>query len=274
MKKILILILIFSQLVVFSQVDTTHIHRFKNGKISTVTWLNNNREGKAQAFNKKGEIIYESHVRKFAGSAYVIFKHYDSGAVKYAYYSSHPDAGIQWYRKETWFSEEGTITDEKIDDHDGISPVLRIPTHINPTHYTDPTNPIQPNIPPDLKKIEEEKKRKQKEELEKKKKQQEVAVCASIHQNKVEIINHSRFQILLTIIHRNEDSTLTLQPGEKTYAPTYISAEISSPVNQNMNIKFSAKRRKRKKLDKVIETKLLEQYKTLHIVHIFESEMK
>lgn len=107
--KVILFFLLFFSWTSFSQVDTTHVHFFKDNTISTVIYYSQ-WDGKAIAYNKKGEIIYENGVRNFAGHASVHFSHYPSGAVKLAEYSSAPDAGIQWYKSNTQFDEEGKVT--------------------------------------------------------------------------------------------------------------------------------------------------------------------
>jgi adenine-specific DNA-methyltransferase len=108
MKNIFTFLLLISGFQVFSQNDTIiHQHKFPNGKISTISVLKNNHDGYAKAYNFEGKEIYHSYIRRFGGHASVSFKHHENGMVKEAYYSSHPDAGIQWYRSWTYFDEKG-----------------------------------------------------------------------------------------------------------------------------------------------------------------------
>lgn len=240
----LILFLFFVSIVGVSngQVDTTHIHYFKNGKVSTITTLNKNQSGKALAFNQNGEIIYEKEVRRFAGNAMVYFKHYESGAVKEAHYSSHPDAGIQWYKSQTYFDEEGNITKENEDSHDRLT-TIPFPREVK---ITEPqTQPNQPNKP-----------------------KKEVSVCASIHSNTTLFINHTKYELTLELKMHNEKRKIILKSGETYTGPEYISAEISSPIKNNIKYSFFVKN---KKITSVATETKLEQYKTKHTVHIFES---
>jgi hypothetical protein len=79
-------------------------------KVSTsLCYDKDNRFGKATAYNRKGEIIYEKSLRKIAGHSSVTFSYYSDGAVSKACYSDAPDAGIQWYKSDTWFKNNGTI---------------------------------------------------------------------------------------------------------------------------------------------------------------------
>lgn len=119
MKPIVFFLLQSLSTTLFSQVDTTHIHFFSDKKISTIIYYSQ-WDGKAQAYNLKGEIIYEKGVRNFAGHASVHFSHYPSGAVKSAHYSSAPDAGVQWYKSDTQFDEQGNITGYFEQSHEGL----------------------------------------------------------------------------------------------------------------------------------------------------------
>lgn len=112
----------------YSQVDTTHLHFFEDTTISTVIYYSQ-WDGKAIAYNKKGAIIYENGVRNFAGHASVHFTHYPSGAVKSAHYSSAPDAGIQWYKSDTQFDEEGNVTGFFEQSHEDL---------MRPSFHTEP----------------------------------------------------------------------------------------------------------------------------------------
>lgn len=101
-----------------------------NGKVSTEILISNKvaylEQGYAKAWDRKGNLIYEKPVSRTAMISSVFFKYYDNGAVKSAEFSSHPDAGIQWYREWTTFSEDGTITDVQKQSHDDTV-TLRIP---------------------------------------------------------------------------------------------------------------------------------------------------
>ena len=94
----------------FAQTDTLEIHYFKSGKLSSIQLLENNRFGKALAYNQKGEIIFEQSIRRIGGHASVYFSYYESGAIKKAEYSSAPDGGIQWYKSYSEFNEKGERT--------------------------------------------------------------------------------------------------------------------------------------------------------------------
>jgi len=106
----------------------THTYFKGSKKISTSTCYDNHqRFGKAIAYNRKGEVIYEKSLRKIAGHSYVTFSYYTDGAVSRAYWSDAPDAGIQWYKSDTWFKNDGTIdrvTEQSHDMHHITSPQI------------------------------------------------------------------------------------------------------------------------------------------------------
>jgi len=87
-----------------------------NGKISTTEFRPYGdgyaAQGNSYAYDNTGKIIYECTTSRSGMLSGVNFTYYESGAVKVAEYSSHPDAGIQWYNKTTYFDENGTITSE------------------------------------------------------------------------------------------------------------------------------------------------------------------
>src|ERR1041385_8977966 len=73
----------------------------------------------ACAYDQAGDKIYEQELRNFAGHSPVWFTYYENGAVKKAEWSSAPDAGIQWYKNISNFSDSGTLlnsTDHNYDD--------------------------------------------------------------------------------------------------------------------------------------------------------------
>ncbi|MBK9190409.1 MAG: hypothetical protein IPM77_02320 [Crocinitomicaceae bacterium] len=104
----------------------------KNGKISTEEFRNTApdymSQGYAKAFNKEGKEIYAETTSRTGLISSVHFSYYESGAVKKAVYSSHPDAGIQWYRKYTEFDEDGNITNvTELSDDMTTTTVLTVP---------------------------------------------------------------------------------------------------------------------------------------------------
>lgn len=94
---------------------------FKTGELSTKKCFDKEKRfGKATAFNKKSEIIYEKDLRTIGGHASLSFSYYPNGAVQKAEWSSAPDAGIQWYNTTDVFDENGkkiSHTENNYDDY-------------------------------------------------------------------------------------------------------------------------------------------------------------
>lgn len=109
-KKLLIYTLFLFVGKSFAQTDTLEIHYFKSGKVSSIQLLENNRFGKALAYNEIGALIFEQSIRRIGGHASVYFSYYESGAIKKAEYSTAPDGGIQWYKSYSEFNEKGERT--------------------------------------------------------------------------------------------------------------------------------------------------------------------
>jgi hypothetical protein len=145
MKYITIIACILIAVSVSAQ-DCTIKYFQKSKTISTQICFNNNRDGKAIAYNSKGKVIYTKHLRKFAGHASVHFTYYPNGAVQKAEYSDAPDGGIQWHREFTSFSVDGTIIDVSSQGHDDMLTTLRHPTEKSPTQLKDVQVIQQPSI--------------------------------------------------------------------------------------------------------------------------------
>lgn len=261
MKNSLLLLVFFVlSLSTFAQkTDTLHVHYFTNGKISTLSTIKN-YWGKALAFNLKGDTIYTREIRRVAGSASVHFRHYPNGAVKSADYSSHPDGGIQWYKTYTKFDENGNITDEKEDSHERL---------YNPTHYREPI--LRPVIPEHI--PQKEKPNPPHEPtLNPQKPKKEIVTCSSIHNNNTWIINHSSEEIEVKFSSSRESHSYILKPGEQREGPSYISAEIASPPKQSFPFTYHVLgKRSKTKLKVICESLKIEEYKTKHTLHFFES---
>jgi len=265
MRKIIHLYILFFTFSAWSQRDTLiHIHKFPNGKTSTISVINNNRDGYAKAYNFKGEVIYHREIRHYAGSSSVHFSHHPNGIVKQANYSSHPDGGIQWYRTYTNFDEKGNITGEIEDNwdtgpthyyRDTISRPNQNP-YIVPIQPKDSTQKLPaPNIPQEPIHNPQPVK-------------PEIAKCASIHQNRTEFVNHSKFTILLQISHKGQDTIVRIKPGKVYVGPIYISAEVASPMNQNVQFTLNCES-KNCVIDSTAKSKALAQYETMHIVNFY-----
>lgn len=255
MKNYVLTFVVLISFLSTAQQDTIHIHYFPNGKVSTFTYIVDQREGKALAYNLAGEIIYEKGVRRIYGSSGVNFTHHPNGMVHKANYSSHPDGGIQWYRTYTEFNDKGELIKEVEDNYEGPGRPSPHILRMNPNE-TLPKQQPAPTI-------------KEKEPNPKK----ETVTCATIHQNLVEVVNHTNFKIEVTFIYQNKDTVMVLNQGEKASGPTFISAEVSRPVKENITFRFSPTKR-RKNVIEIIKTNQLEQYKTKHVIHLLESSTK
>ncbi|MEX2485406.1 MAG: hypothetical protein WED10_12625, partial [Brumimicrobium sp.] len=168
-----------------------------------------------------------------------------------------PDAGIQRYYKYTTFDKKGKLVSEEVENYDGPGqiPKLIVPNNPNPKPKREPIIKTKEKQP-----VKPEKKNEP---------QKEIVECAVMHKNEVEVINHTRTKIEITFIYQNKDTTFLLKQGESANGATYISAEVSSPVNQNMTFRYEPKR-KRKNVVKLLKTNQIEQYKTKHVIHLFE----
>lgn len=80
--------------------------------------------GKTSAFNLDGEIIYENEVRQISGFSKVKYAYYESGAVKAAQFSSHPDGGIQRTYIVHYFDEKGKFLKKEDLSDEGFGPEL------------------------------------------------------------------------------------------------------------------------------------------------------
>lgn len=112
--------------------DGVYVYSYhKNGKISTEEFHNSApdymSQGYAKAFDKSGNLIYNQATSRTGLLSSVRFTYYESGAVESAEYNAHPDAGIQWYKKTTYFDEEGKITDEVEMSDDMMTTQIHIP---------------------------------------------------------------------------------------------------------------------------------------------------
>jgi hypothetical protein len=270
MKNLLhaiILVLAFSGM---SQQDTIlHHHKFPNGKTSTIAVLKDNREGYAKAYNHEGIEIYHSHIRRFGGHASVSFKHHDNGMVKEAHYSSHPDGGIQWYRSWTYFDENGIKTGELHDNWEDRVTVM--PTRVVRDSTANPSQPretpMQPRPTPQ-KKVDSVPDIPHPLTLNPQPKKTETVMCADIHKNTTAFVNHSNRRIILNINHAGKDTLVILKPRKTLAGPSYISAQISSPMQHNVHFKFSCAKKKCV-IDAVNEVVKLGELETLHRVHFY-----
>lgn len=270
MKPNLIFLLILLAGGARAQIDTSHTHYFTSGELSTLIVYEDSQKGKAKAFDKSGEVIYEKRVRKYAGHASVHFTHYKSGAVKTAQYSSAPDGGIQWYKSTTEFAEDGTVTNETEQQNELIYNPPHYPIHksIRPTLPDLPEQPVKPKPQP------QPQPQPQKKETPQRKR--EIVTCASIHQNQIYLVNHTPHTLLFTFKDRGENSVFHLEPDTRQKAVSYISADITQPPKSQLSYTFkinnkSKKSRRKAQIKLVQEVIKKEQLKTEYIFHLFES---
>ncbi|MBI3136265.1 MAG: hypothetical protein HYZ14_16440 [Bacteroidetes bacterium] len=140
MKVIPTLLLILIPILLPAQLNQKYVEKpegnftycyHQNGKISTEAFYTNASgymaPGYAKAFDKSGNEIYNQPVSRTGLLSSVQFSYYENGAVKTAHYSSHPDAGIQWYEKTTGFDEAGKITSETEMSNDTWGTQLTVP---------------------------------------------------------------------------------------------------------------------------------------------------
>jgi hypothetical protein len=258
MKQIAFLLILFTIFLSLGQKDTIiEIHKFKNGKTATIVVLKDQREGYAKAYNFQGKEIYHNYIRRYAGNASVTFTHHANGMVKEAHYSSHPDAGIQWYNTWTTFDEQGNKTGERQSNWDDRTTI--------PIHYLrDTTNkpyvtPKRPQVIPPNKTepIQQPSKSKQ-----------ETIACAPIHKNSTFFVNHSKRRIILNINHAGKDTLVLLKSKASYPGPVYISAQISSPMNQNVRFTYNSTNKKFV-IDAVAESFPSGTLETIHKVHFY-----
>lgn len=150
--KLICFFLLFS-LLSFGQIkDGCTYTYFTDKKVSTQRCENTDGfQGKTTAYNQKGEVIGEWIISRTAMIAGVHFSFHSNGGVHKAEYSSHPDAGIQWYRSTTTYDENGNKIDffeQSHDDHlklfEPSRPVVQIDTIVKekPVKFEIPSDHI------------------------------------------------------------------------------------------------------------------------------------
>jgi hypothetical protein len=171
---------------------------FKGHKVSTSEcWDAQKRWGRSTAYNVAGEVIYENEIRRIAGSSSVAYKYYQSGAVMQADWHSAPDAGIQWYNKTTYFSEDGRITQETENNYD---------------HMLTPIAPFRPTV----------------KEQPRKKDTPATASCAVIYSSEMWFINTTPYTVTVEVKRNYQPSEVykvILKKGEKAKVGQLVLAE-------------------------------------------------
>lgn len=198
MRYFLLFPFVLCSLVVNAQSDCEY-HYYRNKVASTsVCYGKGFEEGKARAFDIAGKVIYEKSIRKFAGHSSVVFSWYESGAVKKAEWSEAPDAGIQWYRSITTFSEDGKVLDVEEQNYEGLhSPAItkRLPD----TSYRP-----------------------------KPAKKKEVVKCAVIYSSEFWFINRTKYNVIAHADKKSgndESAVVRLKPGASAKGGAMILAE-------------------------------------------------
>jgi hypothetical protein len=193
---------------------------FQNKKVSTkVCYDKDNRWGRASAYDRTGKEIYSKEVRRVAGHASVLFSYYPDGAVSVAEYSSAPDAGIQWYRSTTWFSQDGKITREESHSNDDLERVS-VPVEFR---KQDEQKVVQQTPPP----------------------AQNPAACAVIYETVLMVINRSGGNCVAKAKGRTPNdlgNELQMAPGDTMKWGSYILAQqFDNPLD---HFELSARRGK------------------------------
>ncbi len=179
----------------FSQCKYTYFGKTK--LVSTSICLDKDgRWGEARAFDRQGKQIYHNDERRIAGHANTHFSFYPSGAVHKAEYSSAPDAGIQWYRSVTTFSETGEQIHFSKQSHDEMR---------GPGYFLEQLPEPPKHQPPP-------------------------SACVEVHLAEVWLVNKSRFAVKATGAYTGslaDPASLTLAPGDSgrggafTTSPNY-----------------------------------------------------
>lgn len=90
----------------------------QNKKIATEeTWDKDERFGKIVGYNNVGELLFEFYLRKVGGHGSVQVQYFANGQVQKIHYSSAPDGGIQWYREQLVFDEQGKLLDKNVEEY-------------------------------------------------------------------------------------------------------------------------------------------------------------
>lgn len=184
---------------------TLHYFSMSTSISTSICFDEQKRWGEAKAFDKSGKEIYKRQLRKIAGHATVQFKYYESGMVKEAYYSSAPDAGIQWYHETIIFDEHGKITDERKESHEDL-----ISPRLHPNVLEKPIKQIvTPNTTPD------------------KKDSNKTSEGAIVYSNEIWITNSSAYTVVIEAKPIKADgipNKITLKKGEKKRLTVYGNA--------------------------------------------------
>ncbi len=126
MRTVVTIMLSFWVLAVQAKEDCKYYY-FRNHKVAAKECYDDNRFGKAYAYNLSGKVIFEKGLRKVGGHETVLFSFYPNGAVSKAEWHSAPDAGIQWYSSVTTFDSLGNQTSYMEDSYDHGTKIMNLP---------------------------------------------------------------------------------------------------------------------------------------------------
>ncbi len=225
----IILLLLISN-ISFAQEKFTNCtyRKFTNGKISVKECMDEKgMRGKTIAYNMKGEVIGEWSISRMHMLSSVYFTFHANGGVYKAHYSSHPDAGIQWYKSTTEFNDKGeqiSFMEHSHDDH------LKI--FAPKPSYPNPPKPdsIEYTLNPQVKKTETTKVEK------------EIMKCAVIYASELWLDNRTS-QNLVVAWHSVSDTTykanVTLPKGQRTKVCERILAEQYEAPLQYFTLKIT-----------------------------------
>jgi len=198
--------------------DTLVLHRetYPNGRLSAYSYLlKSTNEGRATAWDPKGNTMFDSSIRRKWGHHSVQFSHHPNKVVSKVEESSAPDAGIQWYRTWYYFDESGKLINKVEDSHDRM---VTLP---------DIQNPYQPR--------EEVRVHPEKEAP----KEQEVMECAVLYHNETWFVNETPFALEVKWSARGMEKSQILQAGESAFMGDVIQAQFFQEPDKEAQ--FSAK---------------------------------
>jgi hypothetical protein len=201
--RLLIIFLIITY-TLFSQAQEAYKNcsytKFKNGKVATSTCYNEDRyRGISTAYNLKGEKIGEWSLSRMHQLSSVHFSFHSNGGVYKAEYSSHPDAGIQWYRNVTTYNEQGEKIHFWEQSHDDRTTIME------PTFQQHTVEPIKVPSKP------------------------ETIACAILYISELWIDNRLSQNIKViwaSKIHKEQKGSITISKGKKAKVVEWLMAEI------------------------------------------------
>lgn len=231
---------------------------FKNSKKTSTShcYSENKYEGKAIAYNLKGEKIGEWSLSRMHMLSSVHFTFHENGAVAKAEFSSHPDAGIQWYKSYTTYDENGVQT-----GFTELSDDLRTTVQIEPAYIKTQEEYLKEQKVKDSLKLPEI-------EIKKDSVKQEVIACAVIYVSELWVENKTGKEIMLkwdkkykTGEKENSPSFKKIKKGEKIKITEQIQAQFYESPLSSINISVWDKKGKKKLNSKLSDQPLVDESK-------------